>query len=261
MRARVNAVAAVLASLTAISLCAARAEPYAPPAAYNDVLAGLNSDAEHLRWRRCFDIALPAEDRAVACQRIISDGESDYPALYVALGDADMDLGAPNEAIEAYSGAVDMMGDRRASWERRAVAYAENGNYEKALADLHVAMTIKGPAAQVYNVSCWLHAVARRDLEQGLADCQAALARNPDNADALDSRGFLYFRAGQLNDAKVSYAAAIAADPKLASALYMRGVIARLQGAPAGTDIAAALAIDAQVAERYSRYGIKPQAP
>jgi tetratricopeptide (TPR) repeat protein len=255
MKRPLNVTALVLLALLAAP---AAAEPALIPRPYDGVDALANTDAEHMRWERCLRLKFDAAIRAEACAHIIHDGESDYSDLWVAWGDAAMESGDRRAAIAAYGGAIKLLPGEREPLERRALAYAEDGQYEPALADLHAAMAIRGPAAEIYNVSCWLHAVARRDMQQGLADCQAALKKNVADADALDTRGFLFFRAGQMDDAKTSYDAALALNPKLASALYVRGVIEQRNGGSGSADIAAALALDPGLAKRYGRFEIAP---
>jgi tetratricopeptide (TPR) repeat protein len=80
----------------------------------------------------------------------------------------------------------------------------------------------------------------------------------PNNAATLDSRGFIYLKMTQFDAAVSDFDAALQVDPKLAFALYGRG-LAKLKNEDAAgeTDIAAAKALQADIAQEYLRYGIR----
>ena len=83
-----------------------------------------------------------------------------------------------------------------------------------------------------------------------------------DKADAnhLNSRGFVHFRLRHFELAIRDYDAAIAAEPKVASSFYVRGLARAQQGDRRGADadLAAAVALDPGVAARYAGYGVGP---
>jgi tetratricopeptide (TPR) repeat protein len=95
-------------------------------------------------------------------------------------------------------------------------------------------------------------------LKQALADCNEALRLMPNNAATLDSRGFVFLKMTHFDAAVSDYDAALRINPKLAFALYGRG-LARLKNEdPSGeADIAAAKALQADIAEEYARYGMQ----
>ena len=81
----------------------------------------------------------------------------------------------------------------------------------------------------------------------------------PNNAATLDSRGFIFLKMTQFDAAVSDYDAALRINPKLAFALYGRG-LARLEERGCRrrrADIAAAKAIQADIAEEYARYGMQ----
>ena len=98
-------------------------------------------------------------------------------------------------------------------------------------------------------------------LKQALADCNEALRLMPGNAATHDSRAFIFLKMTHYDAAVSDYDAALQVDPKLAFALYGRG-LARLRNEdPAGeADIAAAKALQADIAEEYARYGMPDSA-
>jgi hypothetical protein len=69
----------------------------------------------------------------------------------------------------------------------------------------------------------------------------------------------LRLKAGQLDGAIADYSAALAIDARMASALYCRGIARQRKGDAAGgaADIAAAKAVQVDVAEEFARYGVR----
>jgi tetratricopeptide (TPR) repeat protein len=79
----------------------------------------------------------------------------------------------------------------------------------------------------------------------------------PNNAATLDSRGFIFLKMTNFDAAVSDYDAALGSNPKLAFALYGRGLARLRNDDPAGeADVAAAKAIQADIAEEYARYGM-----
>ena len=81
----------------------------------------------------------------------------------------------------------------------------------------------------------------------------------PNDADKLDTRGFAYLKVGRLDEAIADYDAALKLNPKLASSLYGRSMAKRKKGDATGgdADMAAAKAIQADIAEKMAIYGIR----
>jgi len=114
--------------------------------------------------------------------------------------------------------------------------------------------------AAVLNARCWEGALAGQALEQALADCDAALRRQPNAAAFLDSRGLVYLRLADYDKAIKDYDAALKIDPQIVWSLYGRG-LARLrkgQTAAGEADLAAAAALQPKIAERAAKFGLTP---
>jgi tetratricopeptide (TPR) repeat protein len=96
-------------------------------------------------------------------------------------------------------------------------------------------------------------------MQQALADCNASLRLVPDDANALDRRGFAYLKFGQLDAAITDYDSVLKLHPKTASSLYGRGVAKLKKGDSSGgnSDIAAAKAIQANIDKEFARDGVK----
>jgi hypothetical protein len=73
---------------------------------------------------------------------------------------------------------------------------------------------------------------------------------------------FPYLRLSRLDDAVADYDEALRRKPKQAGSLYGRGLAKLKKGDAAGSeaDIAGAKAIQADVAEKFARYGVTPSA-
>ena len=75
----------------------------------------------------------------------------------------------------------------------------------------------------------------------------------------MDSRGLVYLKLGQLDNAIADYDAALRLDAKLAGSLHGRGMARLKKGDAAGgnADITAAKAINPDVAKDFARYGVQ----
>ena len=193
-------------------------------------------------------------------------------------------------AIQDYSHAIKLDGKLAIAFNNRAIAYDLKGEYDRALQDYEQAIKLK-PSAQTYfnrgNVylakgqfdhaiddfnqairlapkfasafdnRCWARAVVGI-LKQALADCNEALRLKSKKPATLNSRAFVFLKMTQFDAAVSDYDAALALEPNQAFALYGRG-LARLKNEdPVGeTDIAAAKAMQPDIGQEYSRYGIQ----
>ena len=142
------------------------------------------------------------------------------------------------------------------------VAFARAGQQDKArerLAEFRgYATAMKNGTA--FNDLCYSAAQANFDLDNALADCRRALAILPDAAPVLDSLGYVELRLGHFTEAIAAFDKALARSPALAPSLYGRG-LARLRAgekARGEVDLAAALKLDAAIADTYRTQGLKP---
>lgn len=115
-------------------------------------------------------------------------------------------------------------------------------------------------AAAALNGRCWARAVLKKDLDQALADCDAALKLEPKAPGILNSRGLAHFERGEFDLAIADYTAALAEQPKVAMTLYARGVAKERKGLKEDgeSDIKSAVALNARVADLARRYGLTP---
>jgi tetratricopeptide (TPR) repeat protein len=108
--------------------------------------------------------------------------------------------------------------------------------------------------AGVWNNKCWNEAIAGL-LQDALADCNKSLELRPDNSNALDSRGLIFLKMGEMDRSISDYTAALAIDPRKAYSLQGRGIAKQRKGDTDGAnvDLSAANAINPQIGDQFIR--------
>lgn len=236
--------------------------------------------------------AVTIDQRIEGCSAVIKAGREKGEKLAEAFNTRGIGYrlkGDYDHAIADYNQAIRINAKFAAAYNNRAIAYDTKGDYDRAVADYEQAIKLK-PSAETYfnrgnahlgkshydraiddynqaiklkpdfaaafDNRCWARAVVGI-LKPALADCNQALRLMPNNPATLDSRGFVFLKMTNFDAAVSDYDAALRADPKLAFALYGRG-LARLRNDDAAgeADVAAAKAIQADIAEEYARYGM-----
>lgn len=139
---------------------------------------------------------------------------------------------------------------------RRAELRFKAGDAAGGRADLQKARSRAVGNAQRLNNLCWTQAVAGVDLQQALADCDAALALKADEPAFLDSRGLVLLHLDRPAEALSVYEAALGKAPRLAASLYGRGMARLALGdtTKAAEDLSAAEAIAPKVKESFAAY-------
>lgn len=142
---------------------------------------------------------------------------------------------------------------------QRGIAYASKADAARAEQDFAAARK-EAEAPASFNNMCWSKALAGVALESALVDCNLALAKSPNEAGFLDSRGLVMLRLGRLDEALADYNKALALRGTLSTSLFGRGVIWGRKGdkAKADADFAAALKIDADIRDWFKERGVQP---
>lgn len=168
--------------------------------------------------------------------------------------------GEMDEAIADFDHAIMLDPDDYGTLLNRGTARERNGEYLRAIDDYDRAVALAPKESGAWGGRCWSRAVAGIALESALADCERAIELDKADANHLNSRGFVHFRLRHFDLAIRDYDAAIAADPKVASSFYVRGLAKARQGDQRGADadLAAATTLDPGVAARYAGYGVEP---
>jgi tetratricopeptide (TPR) repeat protein len=171
----------------------------------------------------------------------------------------------PGEAVAAADPAINSLDqviaanpNDAAALSRRGQLFVLRGNFPFAIRDFNEVLRLRPKDAEAFNNRCWARAILG-DLQTALRDCNEALSIRPSYADALDSRGFVNLKIGQPNGAIADYDAALRINPKQASSLYGRGMAKLRTGRAADgqRDIAAAKALQANIADEFATLGIR----
>lgn len=199
--------------------------------------------------------ALADYSEKVRLQPEAADGYGWRASVHLDQGDYANALADYTRAIELDPGAADI-----AIWYGdRGIAHDSLGDHEAAIADYTRSINIAPDVAVVWNSRCWARGVWGRELVEALDDCNEAIALDPEDFNAWDSRGLVHLRREQWAEALADYQASLDLMPS-SSALYGHGIaLSRLgRSAEAEEDFTSAAQIDPGIADTYAGFGITP---
>lgn len=138
----------------------------------------------------------------------------------------------------------------------RAELHARGGRPTDATRDFAAAKRAAKTSADFNNL-CFNRVIAGIDLTTALAECDRAIAADPDNFQALDGRGFALLKLARLDDAIRSYDSALRIYPRLPDSLLGRALAWAAKGdvKKASADYAAAIRLEADVVDRLRFQG------
>lgn len=146
----------------------------------------------------------------------------------------------------------------------RGEAYLKTGNIDGAIYDFSGAISRDfydtSPAERnpdALSGLCYLRAL-KGEAKDTLEYCNWSLRIRRDDAKALYRRGYAYYRTGQWALAVTDFGAALNVDERMPEALYARGVAKNKLGSSGASDIAAAKAIQADIAAQMEKIGVGP---
>jgi tetratricopeptide (TPR) repeat protein len=220
-------------------------------------------------WGRCSSKRYDLEHRLSYCKSILADGRHRAVEVLTEIGNAYFEAGKYPEAIASYENAlahedamyVNKLDEyRTAASARLEEALVLSGQFDAAIEHVNARLKDSPDDIQLYNQRCRLRAIAGKELDSALADCNEALKRQPDNPDTLDSRGLVNFKLGNLVGARADYDAALHKSEDMASSRYMRGIIELRNGdtSAGNDDIDTAKQRDPVIAALYAHYGVEP---
>lgn len=201
-----------------------------------------------------FNLTMADFNAAISLEPNDAQGFYDRGLAYTDQGQYDLGIADFNTAIRLSPNDAE-------AFQSRSLAYEGKGQLDLAIADNTTAISLRPSYAQAYDSRCDDRAMLGQ-LDQALADCNQSLSLNSKDELALENRGFTYLKMGKLDLAIADYNSALAINSKSADSLYGRGLAEEKSNAAASaSDVAAALAIDSQVATNFSSWGVKLAPP
>ncbi len=148
--------------------------------------------------------------------------------------------------------------DNLAYLNLRGILGVKAGDLQAASRDFAAARA-KATTSELLNNLCWDKATAGVALETALAECDAALLKDPGAPALLDSRALVLLKLNRIDEAIDNYSRALAKLPTLAPSLYGRAIAYERKGdaAKSRSDAEAALKMDSNLTEQFELYGLK----
>lgn len=200
-----------------------------------------------------------------ACTQILTNC-----AMTIHAADCNLALyyrGLAEERSEKYEAAVRDFGlsikvdpSFPGAWVALGQMSEKLGQTDPTMAMLDAMVAAHPNSTQVLNRACYIRVVRNRQLDVAQKYCDDALRIAPSDLYTLDSRCLLKFRTGDFANAIADCDAALRHNSVFPTSLYFRGLAKiRLGYTDLGkADVAAATALDANVATTFAGYGVKP---
>jgi tetratricopeptide (TPR) repeat protein len=187
----------------------------------------------HAAKENC-DLALSLADKALA----LGD-KTVWP--YRSKGLCFGKMGRLDEAANAYGEAIRLDPRDLASLLARAGIEFRDEKYDAAIDDVSRAIELSPQNPILRYQRCEFRALANRQLEAALSDCNSAADSGPDALMALEGRAMVRYRLEQYAAAAADATRLLEKYPNSATVLYIRGLARKKLGNPAGDrDIALA---------------------
>lgn len=199
-----------------------------------------------------YDRAVEDYSRALALQPDDAGTYDNRGVAYVLMGDYD-------RGLQDFDTAITLQPKNIGAHFNRALTYERMGRFTEALVGIQHVLALGLRSGAVYRARCSIR-LKIGHLDEALADCQEAVRHQPRNPEFLDTLAFVHLRRKSDVQARATYDTALALAPWQPIALYGRGIAKRRMGdiASGDADIAAARAIQPDVAQRFSGYGVQP---
>ena len=166
-----------------------------------------------------------------------------------------------DKALADLDQAIKLKPKAARAWYQRGNVHSDLAKFDAAIADYDQAVSLKSKHARAYANRCRARALANKELDKALADCNQSLKlKSKDNGRALAARGLVHLRNGAPEKAIADLDLAVAASPKSAGALYVRGIAKLKKGDKPGgeADLAAAKGLSGEIAKNYAPFGVVP---
>jgi tetratricopeptide (TPR) repeat protein len=168
------------------------------------------------------------------------------------LGTCHLEAGRLDEAIAAFTRAIELAPDFLDARYNRGLAFSRSNRLAEADQDFSKAIELSPSYAKAYNSRAAVRLRAGR-FNEALADINKGIALNPHDAEAYVTRGTIYAVARHYAEAIEDYDRAIGLSPDDAAAWFNRGTALSNFGRPdqALSDLDHAIALDPNYAEAY----------
>jgi tetratricopeptide (TPR) repeat protein len=234
---------------TATTAPSADADEAATRQAYSECVSGL------------FPTQADAQGRAAACSKALQSRQLKPEEIALArltrgiartaLGDKALAGEDYIEAVQRYDRLIDPSNPNSLALYRRAVALDASGQTDKALDDYSAAIRADPKSSLAFLGRGVLLAVRKRAYDRAIEDFDKVLVIEPDNVEALLSRGDAFAQLGDLGRAMADLNRAVTLAPDNPTVLLTRGQVESRRGNLAGAarDYEAALKLDARYAD------------
>lgn len=125
--------------------------------------------------------------------------------LYFDMATAYDEAGQSNEALRFINAAIRIRPDHMDGYLNRSLIYDNLGLYNLSLKDTELVIEKLPSYATAYNNKCWVLAKFMKRYEEALPFCERALELDPDDAEALHSRGYVFLELGQKQEAVADF--------------------------------------------------------
>ncbi|MDR0981837.1 MAG: tetratricopeptide repeat protein [Culturomica sp.] len=148
---------------------------------------------------------------------------------YLDRGNAYADKGDYDKAIADYDKVIELDPINAVTYHNRGIAYTRKGDYDKAIADYNKAIELDPNTAFTY--TCRGIAYAQKgDYNQAMGDYSKAIKLDPQFAFAYTFRGNAFYFNGDYDKAIADYSKAIELNPQYATAYNNRGIAYKNKG-------------------------------
>ena len=208
-----------------------------------------------------FPTQADAESRAAACSKALQSRQLRPEEIALArltrgiartaLGDKALAGEDYIDAVQRYDRLIDPSNPNSLALFRRAVALDASGQTDKALDDYSAAIKADPKSSLAFLGRGVLLAVRKRAYDRAIEDFDKVLVIEPDNVEALLSRGDAFAQLGDLGRAMADLNRAVALAPDKPTVLVTRGQVESRRGNVAGAarDYEAALKLDPRYAD------------